>query len=189
MTIVILDTPVFQVTTEAVNQIVSYDTQTSGYKLINVDTGVPTMQHNPLMASDIYFMPERRARDKRFPNGESKALEYMLNMGVGNIREIPEHWLQRRSAAGIQVLLHTLEEIELVNHIESQYIPEFKANVIMDQELVLLCNSVIFNRRGKPVQHIIDILSSRGFKVRPLSPIYGWDITVVETSKGLIILT
>lgn len=181
---IVFDTPVFtEVDGGRIAQLVSFNKETKIFKAVLVDNGDTHYESSkPLDASKVFL--KQNSRGPR--NGGRQALLYLLDLGVSNIRNLPESYIHPRANSGIKILLNALDDLSQQSVVDTVYIREFGDHFIMDDELAALCTSLICPK-GKPVNHIISILEAQGYHVRPMSERFGWDIAVVETPNGLVL--
>jgi len=180
---IVFDTPVFSVDYAGrFVQLISFNVKTKAFKAVRMDNGDLYQQTQPISAMDIYLnLPDRGPR-----NGELRALRYLLDLGVSNIKDIPTNFIQKKPTIAVQALLSALDMVSGQPITEVTYIEEFDDYFILDNELTQLCNLVVCPY-GKPKHAIVETLCSYGYPTHPVSERFGWDIAVIETINGKVL--
>ncbi|MMZ42355.1 hypothetical protein D3C73_1219120 [compost metagenome] len=176
-----IDLPVFSAeTTGRTTQLKSFDPEFRQFSVVDVNTGIVSNRARPLDAQRLYL----NTSNGRTPHlGDSRAITYLLDLGVSNLINIPDRVYPRYRS--IRELIDRLDQLPHTNtHVT--YEASYDRYIIHDDDLSNLC-SLIISPKGKPLRHIVAILANHGYHVRKLEAKLGWLYAVIHTPNGSVI--
>lgn len=172
---IIIDLPVFNVEDNGyISRISSFNPDNREFVVTNLTTGIPSSRTRPIDAKNLYLDKTNR---RKSPDGDLRALIYLLDLGVSNIVNLPEGWSRKHQVTSIRHLLHLLEEFDMQTS-------GFDGYDYSEDDLVNVCR-VTIAPKGKVLKHMAAILSNHGYTVREVDTAYGKTISLTTHTKTI----
>lgn len=172
---IIIDLPVFNIEDNGhIARISSFNPDNKEFTVTNLTTGIPCSRNRPIDAKNLYLTKSNR---RKSPDGDLRALIYLLDLGVSNIVNLPEGWSQKHQVTSIRHLLHTLEEFDMNTSGYDEY-------HYTEDDVVNVCR-VNITPRGKLLKHIVAILSNHGYIVKEINTSYGKTFSLQTRTKTI----